>query len=114
MMQLWGWTATDQFGRSREYQARGPDVTESAMLEFMRNSMKNATITNMRRLEDREYKPATGSVESHLYHLGHMEKWNVAHGIETPSQMFAKGARLINRGTIDRAGVARSPILRVT
>ncbi len=68
--ELWEWTAVDQHGNKRSYQTKGPDVTESSMLEHLSRHYQNVTILSLRRCEPRDMKPPVGRVERHAFQFG--------------------------------------------
>ncbi len=106
--QLWQWKATDQFGKSVTYQAHGPSCTESHMLQYLRDTFRNVQITNIERLEDGQYKPATGMIESHVFEYGHMRK--------AQAEILGHDAHpdkpLLNRMLIPRRQIVRAAIPR--
>lgn len=114
MKQLWGWTATDAFGRSRPYQAYGPDVTESAMLEHLQKHFRNVTITDLKRLKDGEYIPAAGEIESHTYHFGALDTALRANGIMTYTDWLGKTQRWLSthKPPIDRKPIIKTPLIQ--
>lgn len=57
-------------GKSVTYQTSGPDVTEAAMLEHLREAYQNLTIISIKRIEPGDIKPRIGFVESHAFMYG--------------------------------------------
>lgn len=112
MKQLWGWTATDAFNRPRDYQAYGPDVTEAAMLEHLKLHFRNVTITGLKRLQDGEYKPATGEIESHTYHFGLIDAVQRERGLTPYTDLLKLQQSRPKPSPIARAPIIRSPIIR--
>lgn len=72
MAELWEWTGTDdKNGRTRVYQTNHPSLcTEAGMLEHLKASYPNLTITTLRRCHAREAKSSVGPVERHTYLSG--------------------------------------------
>lgn len=114
MNQLWEWTATDVFGKPTTYQAYGPDVTEAAMREHIAKHFRNVTITSLKRLQDGEYKPATGPVESHTFHFGALEAAQREAGLTPYTDMLRsmQARARLQLPPIARAPIKRNPITR--
>ncbi len=112
MKQLWQWTATDKFGKSRNYQCHAPDTSESTMLAHLKEHYRNVTITNLHRIADGEYKPPSGPIESHTYSFGIYDRVLGEMGIARTERMLDK----LRAGTsltkpIERKPIERRPII---
>ena len=70
MERIWQFTARDRFGKVREYQHRGPDVSEAATLEHLRKHYHGCDILNLREIEPRKMLPAKGPIAAHIFDYG--------------------------------------------
>jgi hypothetical protein len=112
MKQLWEWTGTDIKGKTVTYQTEGPDVSEASMLEHLKASYHNLTITTLRRCDVREAKQSTGRVARHAYQYG---IWDIAmrelSGL--PEDRKERVRQTFNRDRLFRlAGVSRQGMER--
>lgn len=105
MRQLWEWTATDRFGKSTVYQAHGPDCTEAQMRDHLMRSFINVRFTDIKRLADGQYKPATGMIESHTFSHGHYDRVMSELGYLVKPERPVISRNLIQRRPIVRAGI---------
>lgn len=75
MKDYYEWTGIDANGKAVVYQSEMPAAeTESAVLDFLIRTYKNLTITNFRKIDMRELKPATGAMDSKAFTHGILDE----------------------------------------
>jgi hypothetical protein len=106
--QLWEWTGVPNYGgKPVEYQTIGPDVSQSAMLEHLKVSYRNLTITALRRCEPREAKQSTGRVDRRAFQFGYWDAAMRELGLMAPEAKQSLRDKFNRDRALNIAGITR-------
>lgn len=105
---LYEWKGIDRNGVSVIYQTAAPQgITEAGMLEHLKGSYRNLTITYLRRIGVGEMKPPTGIVQRHAFDFGIIED---IERMLRPETRLRLGKSLLEFQGLVRKGKKRSAV----